>query len=169
MSDNVHVAFGDDQAATAQALLAAADELDLDPSVVRLDTSTGTFSVPEEVASKAKGLEAHDPYEEQILAVADAVEANGEPHDPYAGAPDAVPDVQAGQDAVGGIDQGPSAEEADAAQLVQNPHTTTAEQKPAKKAAAKRPAKKAAAKKTTPAKKAAAKKATKKAAPKKES
>ena len=49
----VVVAFGDNPSETATLLLAAAEDLGLDPAVVRT-TSTGEFVVPSEVASKAK-------------------------------------------------------------------------------------------------------------------
>lgn len=165
MSENVHVAFGDDQGQTARALLEAAQALELDASVVSVDTEHQTFTVPEEVAKKASGVETFDPYEAVTLELADALEAV-EPHDPYQGGPTAEPDHEAAAAAVGNIDPGPSPEDADAEQLEANPHTSP---EPAKKAAKKAPTKKAAAKKTTTAKKAAAKKApAKKAAAEKQ-
>lgn len=52
MSENsVEIPFGDDTADTATLLLAAAEDLDLDPGVV--GTVTGAFVVPKEVADKA--------------------------------------------------------------------------------------------------------------------
>lgn len=53
MSDEATVPFGDDPGKTATLLLAAAEELELDPGVVRT-TSDQTFVVPAEVAKKAK-------------------------------------------------------------------------------------------------------------------
>ena len=47
----VRVEFGDDLSEQATLLLAAAEDLDLDQSVVR--TEEGAFVVPEEVADKA--------------------------------------------------------------------------------------------------------------------
>jgi hypothetical protein len=55
MSDKKQVPYGDDPAKTATLLLAAADDLDLDPGVVET-TSDQVFKVPAEVAEKA-GLE----------------------------------------------------------------------------------------------------------------
>lgn len=52
MSDEVEVPFGENPAETATLLLAAAEDLELDPGVVRT-TSDGVFLVPEEVAAKA--------------------------------------------------------------------------------------------------------------------
>lgn len=52
MSDLVEVPFGDNAKETAVLLLAAAEELDLDRSVVA--TKTGAFVVPKKVAKKAK-------------------------------------------------------------------------------------------------------------------
>lgn len=51
--DEVSVEFGDVPSETATLLLAAAEELGLDASVVRV-SSDGGFLVPEEVAKKAK-------------------------------------------------------------------------------------------------------------------
>lgn len=51
MSDQVEVPFGDSAQDTAVLLLAAAEELDLDASVVR--TGEGTFFAPSEVVEKA--------------------------------------------------------------------------------------------------------------------
>jgi hypothetical protein len=48
---NVEVPYGENAQETATLLLAAAEELDLDQSVVR--TTEGAFSVPPEVADKA--------------------------------------------------------------------------------------------------------------------
>lgn len=50
--DMVEIAFDDNPHDQAVLLLAAADDLGLDPSVVR--TGSGTFVVPKEVADKAK-------------------------------------------------------------------------------------------------------------------
>lgn len=47
----VEVPFGDNAGETAVLLLAAAEESDLDPSVVR--TGTGVFFVPKSLADKA--------------------------------------------------------------------------------------------------------------------
>jgi hypothetical protein len=51
MSDQVEVPFDDSPGEQATLLLAAADELGLDPDVVR--TTEGGFSVPSEVNDKA--------------------------------------------------------------------------------------------------------------------
>ena len=51
MSDQVEVPFGDEPGEQATLLLAAAEELGLDPDVVR--TSEGAFVVPSEVNDKA--------------------------------------------------------------------------------------------------------------------
>jgi len=53
MSDQTEVPFGDNPAETATLLLAAAEELDLDQSVVQ--TGEGVFLVPEEVNEQAFG------------------------------------------------------------------------------------------------------------------
>lgn len=53
MSDEVEVQFGDNPADTAVLLLAAAEDLGLDPSVV--GTREGAFVVPSEVHDKAFG------------------------------------------------------------------------------------------------------------------
>lgn len=50
---NVNVPYGESAADTATLLLASAQELEL-PADVVLTTSDGSFSVPEEVAKKAK-------------------------------------------------------------------------------------------------------------------
>lgn len=55
MSD-VEVAYGDNPSNTAVLLLAAVEELGLDPGVVR-STTRGVFMVPEEVEAKAFGKE----------------------------------------------------------------------------------------------------------------
>lgn len=52
MSDLVEIPFGDNARDTAVLLLAAAEDLDLDRSVVA--TKTGAFVVPKKVAKKAK-------------------------------------------------------------------------------------------------------------------
>jgi hypothetical protein len=162
MGDTVHVAYGDDQAATARALLDAAEALDLDAAVVQLDTEHGDFTVPEEVASKAKGVKAYDPHEEHATKVAEAIAAK-EDADSSADSEQTVmqrtlsqPDPDAAQEAVGNIDPGPSDEEAYEKQLEASPPTEP-DKPAAKKAAAKRPARKRAAKKST-AKKATAQK-----------
>jgi hypothetical protein len=49
---NVEVHFGDNAQDTATLLLAAAEDLKLEPTVVEV-RGTSTFSVPEEVAEKA--------------------------------------------------------------------------------------------------------------------
>jgi hypothetical protein len=55
MSDEqVEVPFGDDAGDTAVLLLAAAEDLGLDPGVVKTN-SDGSFVVPKEVADKADG------------------------------------------------------------------------------------------------------------------
>jgi len=51
MSENVEVPFDDDTKDTAVLLLAAAEDLGLDPSTVR--TGEGVFIVPKEVHDKA--------------------------------------------------------------------------------------------------------------------
>lgn len=51
MSENVKVPFGGKASDNATLLLSAAEELDLDQSVVR--TTSGAFVVPKEVADKA--------------------------------------------------------------------------------------------------------------------
>jgi hypothetical protein len=53
MSDEVAVPFGDNPSDQATLLLAAAEDLGLDPGVVR--TTEGGFAVPEEVNDKAFG------------------------------------------------------------------------------------------------------------------
>jgi len=50
--EEVEVAFGDEPSDTATLLLAAAEDLELEPGVVKT-TSTGTFIVPSDVAKKA--------------------------------------------------------------------------------------------------------------------
>jgi hypothetical protein len=49
--DLVEIPFDDDASEVAVLLLAAAEDLDLDPGVVR--TVTGAFLVPQQVADKA--------------------------------------------------------------------------------------------------------------------
>lgn len=157
MSESVHVAYGDDQAATARSLLDAAEALDLDASVVKISTEHGTFEVPSEVASKAKGVKAHDPNEAATEAVAQAVkdredaEAAADPGLSLLQRTVSVPDLDAAKAAVGGIDPGP-----DAAVAGENFDGSSNDPN------AKRPVAKRAAKKT-------AKKTAKKAAAKKES
>jgi hypothetical protein len=56
---DVQVPFGDDQQETAMLLLAAAEDLGLDASVVSVN-SDGGFNAPEEVAKKAKAETASD-------------------------------------------------------------------------------------------------------------
>ena len=51
MSDEVEVPFGDKPSDQATLLLAAAEDLGLDPGVVR--TTEGGFSVPQDVHDKA--------------------------------------------------------------------------------------------------------------------
>ena len=53
MSKDVKVAYGDSAKDTATLLLAAAEELDLDPGVVRTSPFDSAFLAPEEVAKKA--------------------------------------------------------------------------------------------------------------------
>jgi hypothetical protein len=59
MSENAAVRFGEKPGETATLLLAAAEELDLDPSVVQVHSDTQMFVVPEEVQKKA-GLDKAD-------------------------------------------------------------------------------------------------------------
>jgi len=79
MSDEtVEVAFSANNQETATLLLAAAEELDLDQSVVR--TSEGKFVVPKEVADKAFGkgkTEAPNTAEVQAEADEKAAEEAG--------------------------------------------------------------------------------------------
>lgn len=65
MSEHVEVPFGDKSGETATLLLAAAEDLGLDPGVVRT-TSEYSFVVPEEVAAKA-GLDTVSEDEEKSL------------------------------------------------------------------------------------------------------
>jgi hypothetical protein len=51
--EEVEVPFGDNPSETATLLLAAAEDMDLDPGVVKT-TSEGTFVVPADLAKKAK-------------------------------------------------------------------------------------------------------------------
>lgn len=60
MSDKVEVPFGDSATDTAVLLLAAAEELELDATVVET-TSFSSFMVPEEVAKKASEPEKKAP------------------------------------------------------------------------------------------------------------
>lgn len=53
MSESIEVPFGKDTKDNAVLLLAAAEELGLDPGVVRV--TDGAFSVPQEVHDKAFG------------------------------------------------------------------------------------------------------------------
>lgn len=53
MSDEVLVRYGDNAQETATRLLGAADELELEPYVVRHQPDDGGFRVPKEVADKA--------------------------------------------------------------------------------------------------------------------
>lgn len=58
MSDEVEVEYGDNPGDQATLLLAAASELGLDPSVVKVTShgsSGGSFTVPAEVNEKAFG------------------------------------------------------------------------------------------------------------------
>jgi hypothetical protein len=66
MSDKKQVPYGDDPSKTATLLLAAADDLKLDPGVVET-TSDQVFKVPAEVAEKA-GLETVEDQEEPVEA-----------------------------------------------------------------------------------------------------
>lgn len=75
MSDEVEVAFSANNQETAVLLLAAAEDLELDPSVVR--TAEGKFVVPQEVSDKAFGkgkTEAPDTAKVQAEADAQAEE-----------------------------------------------------------------------------------------------
>jgi len=78
MSDEtVEVSFSANNEETAVLLLAAAEELDLDPAVA-VRTSEGNFVVPKEVADKAFGkgkTEAENTAEVQAEADAAALEA----------------------------------------------------------------------------------------------
>lgn len=91
MTENtqVEVAFGEDAAATAQNLLAAAERLGLEPWLVRT-TSKGYFLVPQEVADEAEsysGVADDDEVEKALedlkaadldaLAVAEGIDLTG--------------------------------------------------------------------------------------------
>lgn len=66
MSDNVKVEYGDSATDTAVLLLAAVEEMDLDPSVVKVDQERyGFFEAPADVVKKA-GLKAHKEPEEEV-------------------------------------------------------------------------------------------------------
>jgi hypothetical protein len=58
MSETVDVAFGDNPSDQAVLLLAAAEDLGLDPDVVK--TTEGGFAVPKEVHDKAFGNQKQD-------------------------------------------------------------------------------------------------------------
>ena len=77
MSDEVEVAFSANNQETAVLLLAAAEDLGLDPSVVR--TSEGAFIVPQEVSDKAFGKgKTEAPDTAKVQAEADAQRAEEE-------------------------------------------------------------------------------------------
>ena len=67
MSDEVLVRYGDNAQETATRLLGAADELDMEPYVVRHQPDDGGFRVPKEVADKAD-LEVADTDAEEAEA-----------------------------------------------------------------------------------------------------
>lgn len=60
MSESVEVPFGDNPSETATLLLAAAEELGIDQSVVQTN-SEGAFVVPEKVRDKAFSTEKKAP------------------------------------------------------------------------------------------------------------
>jgi hypothetical protein len=67
MGDEVLVRYGDSAQETATRLLGAADELEMEPYVVRHQPDDGGFRVPKEVADKAD-LEAADTEAEEAEA-----------------------------------------------------------------------------------------------------
>lgn len=151
MSDDVQVSYGESAEDTAVLLLAAAEELDLDASVVTVSPADGTFSAPKEVVKKA-GLKEHkEPETDQPVDAGDN--------------PDEIAKLAQSEPQTSPVD--PDSQPTDAGDnpdLIQKSvdasrEDTAKKAVPAKKTAAKRaPAKKAAAKKTA-AKKTTARKA----------
>lgn len=150
MSTNVKVPYGKG-GDNATLLLAAAEELKMEPSVVR--TTMHGFEVPEEVAKKA-GLDAVDPDEAFNKEIEEARKQAAKQETAEAPANDMTLSRSGFDEQAGKNDPAPEPKKIPAQRAESEPKA------PAKKAAAKKaPAKKAAAKKST-AKKAAAKKST---------
>lgn len=68
MSDAVEVPYGESARDTAVLLLAAVEELELDPSVITTSPEDGVFYVPAEVAKKAKASDAEEKPAKKAVA-----------------------------------------------------------------------------------------------------
>lgn len=149
MSEHVQVSYGDSAEDTAVLLLAAAEALDLDPSVVTVSPADGAFVAPEEVVKKAGLKEAKERKTDQPVDAGDNPEQIAKLAESEPQTSPSDPDDQP-------TDPGTNPDDVQKSVDASREETPPAKEAPAKKTAAK----KTAAKKTTPAKKTAAKKST---------